>query len=86
MIDELTAIGGGKTLLHFAEEPFVVAEHAFHGFDDKRFAIATLLGGNTGELFLEAGIEANFHEARLGIGEGGVNSTRKQAKGAAIPH
>ena len=83
VIDELPTVGSGKPLFHFTEEPFVVTEHPFHSFDNERLAVATLFGGSTGQLFMQAGIETDLHGARLGIVEGGVNRVCKQLKGAA---
>lgn len=64
VLDELTAIGSGEAFFHFAQEPFVVVEHAFHGFDNQRFALATLFEGHTRKLFLKRRPPSPTQDAR----------------------
>lgn len=59
MVDELAAVCGGDALFHFLKKPFIVVDHAFDGFQHKRLAIAALFGGETSELGLQIGFQAD---------------------------
>jgi hypothetical protein len=61
VVDKFAAIGGGESLFYFLEEPFVVIDQALDGFHYQGLAVATLFGGQAGELFLQVGIESYFH-------------------------
>src|SRR6266513_782440 len=74
VVYELTAVGGGKPFLNFLHEPFIVVDHALHGFNHQRLAIAALLGGKAGELCLQVGVQTHFHGSSLVIAENSVNN------------
>src|ERR1700720_671773 len=88
MVDEFATVGGGKPLLHFLEEPFIVVDHAFHGFNHQRLAIAALLGGKAGELCLQVGAQMHFHGSSLGNARNRVNNPNhaKADKSESLKH
>jgi len=62
MAENLTTLQLGQTLLHFAQKPRLVANHALHSLNDQRTAVPALLGGKPAEFLFQIGRQDHFHE------------------------
>src|SRR5579863_1763990 len=65
MVDPLAPVGGGQTLLYFAEEPLIIVDQTLDRFMHQRLSVAALLSGNAVQLGFELRRKTHLHAASV---------------------